>query len=830
MLWRSCGAWAVCAAAAVATLVVGSNLGAGARSEECSADAICALDLPVTVTIEVTVVSAPIRQGRRQRLDLELAAIAEGAGWRPLRGRVRLSVPATEDVAPGNCLRVHARLRRPENFRNPGAFDYVAYLRRQGIAAVGSVPDSGRLARCGRAMGGFGGTAIALRREVTELIDGAVKGPAAGLLRALVVGDRSGISPAEREDFARAGVAHVLSVSGLHLGIVGGAAFGGARILLGRSPVLLARGLVPRLAAVSAVPAVAAYVVLAGARPPTARAAVMTVVFMLGVMLGRRNDLRCSIAAAVLAIGSLWPEAVFDVSFELSVVAVISIAVAMRWAGRREMRAREAGRRDDRGGSGAGAPNGRTPHHSRDDGSTGPSKLSGLMTLWGARAWRSGCGTFAVSVAATLGTAPLVALYFNQVSIVGLVANVFVVPVSAAATVIGLGGTAIGLVSPDLGRPLLVVAGTLLDGCAVVVGGVAARSFAAVRVVTPTVLEVCLAYLGLLSAVAWRSRWGRVLLLATVLVGSIDALYWARLRFRRPTLHVTFLDVGQGDAAVVEFPGSSVLVVDGGGFAGSSFDVGEGVVARFLWSRKIRRVDYVAMTHADFDHAGGLPFVVREFRPRELWWNGRESDAAVVARLMAAARAAGVRVRRLGDESTVWREGPVEVQVLGSGRGDAPGRSNDASLVLRLAWGATAILLAGDIERSAELDLLHRHRGRLAAAVLKVPHHGSRTSSSAAFLDAVKPRVAVVSVGRGNRYGFPHPEVSQRYATRGVCLRRTDDDGAVSIEGTANGYRVTPACIADDGPPSLERGRGGGYRETRRPGRTADAGGGGPAR
>jgi competence protein ComEC len=800
-LSRPLGAWAVRAAVAVAALAVGSNLGAEARRGKCPAGGVCALDLPMTATIEATVTSAPIPQGRRQRLDLELAGIAEGAGWRPLRGRARLSAPATEDVALGDCLRVRARLRRPENFRNPGAFDYEAYLRRQGIAAVGSVPDSGRLARCERAMGGFAGATIALRREVTDLIDGAVEGPAAGLLRALVVGDRSGISPARREEFARAGVAHVLSISGLHLGIVAAAAFGGARVLLGRSSLLLARGLVPRLAAIATLPAVGAYVVLAGARPPTARAAVMTLVFMLGVMLGRRNDLRCSIAAAVLAIGVLWPEAVFDVSFELSVVAVVSIAVAMRWSGRRRARQREPGRRDDRGGNSAGAPDGRTRRHARDDGSAGPARPGGLVALWGARAWRSGGATFLVSMAATLGTAPLVALHFNQVSVAGLVANVAVVPVSAAATVVGLGGTAVGLVSGDLGRPLLVVAGGLLDACALVVKGVAASPFAAIRVVTPTVLEVCLAYVGLAGAVAWRSRWGRLLLLAAVLAGGADALSWSRVRYRRPTLRVTFLDVGQGDAAVVEFPGSAVLVVDGGGFAGSSFDVGERVVARYLWSRKIRRVDYVAMTHADFDHAGGLPFLVREFRPRELWWNGRDPDAAVVGRLLAAARAGGVRVRRLRDRPTAWREGPVEVQVLGVGRGNAPARSNDASLVLRLAWGATAVLLAGDIERPAELDLLDRHRGRLATPVLKVPHHGSRTSSSAAFLDAVKPRVAVVSVGRGNRYGFPHPEVSQRYATRGVCLRRTDDDGAVSVEGTASGYRVTPGCAADAGPP-----------------------------
>ncbi len=800
---RSCRGAAVCVVVAVVALVVGSRLAARAQNGACPADAACAIGLPATVTIEGVVVSPPIPRGRRQRLDLDLAAIEEGGGRRRLRGRVRLWAPATDRVALGDCLRVRATLRLPENFRNPGAFDYVAHLRRAGIRVVGSLWDPRGLAWGGRDPAGFAGTVLALRREVAGLIDGAVDAPAAGMVRALVLGDRSGISQTTNVEFARAGVAHVLSISGLHLGIVGGAAFGGARMLFGRSPGLLARGLVPRLAALAALPAMAAYVVLAGTQAPTVRAMVMAAVYMLGLILVRRNDVRYSIAAAVLAIGIVWPEAVFDPSFELSVVAVLRIVLAMRWSlvRRQATGGDEPLYRHRRGDGDPDARDGSMVRRGRDDGSADHGGLRGRVVRWGVRVRRWTITTFAVSVAATLGTAPLGALYFNQVSIMGLVANFFVVPVSAAATVMGLCGTALGLVSAALGTPLLVVAGALLDGCVAVVSRLAASSVAAFRVVTPTVLEVCLAYMGLAGAVAWRSRWGRALVVIAVLVGSVDTLWWLHVRFRRSTLRVTFLDVGQGDATVVEFPGSAVLVVDGGGFAGSSFDVGEAVVARYLWSRKIRRVDYVAMTHADFDHAGGLPFVVREFRPRELWWNGEASDVPVVARVMAAATAAGVRSRSLDDRLAAWREGPVELRVLGPGRAPRHVSSNDGSLVLRLAWGVTGVLLAGDIERPAELDLLRRHRGRLAAPVLKIPHHGSRTSSSPAFLDAVRPRVAVVSAGRGNRYGFPHREVSERYGVRGVCMRRTDEHGAVVVEGTSSGYRVTPGCDAGVGPP-----------------------------
>jgi competence protein ComEC len=302
------------------------------------------------------------------------------------------------------------------------------------------------------------------------------------------------------------------------------------------------------------------------------------------------------------------------------------------------------------------------------------------------------------------------------------------------------------------------------------------------------------AYLALVTVIV---RGGRRLLLVgvVVIVAAGDGIYWVRERYARPVLRVTFLDVGQGDAAVVEFPGSKVLVIDGGGFAGSPFDPGEAVVAPFLWSRKIGRVDYVAMSHADVDHAGGLAFLVKEFRPQEFWWNGWPGKGMRFDHLRAVLESGRVRTRQMSRHTPPRFVGPVRIEVLHPPADyDRSASANDASLVLRLRWGATTVLFTGDVQGRGEAYLTELGEPMLRSKVLKVPHHGSLTSSGDRFLDVVKPEVAVVSVGALNRHALPHPEVRARYRARGVCIRRTDRHGAVVLHGTLEGYRMDPPC------------------------------------
>jgi len=396
-------------------------------------------------------------------------------------------------------------------------------------------------------------------------------------------------------------------------------------------------------------------------------------------------------------------------------------------------------------------------------------------------------------------TAPVMAVHFDALAPMAIVANPVVVPLFGAA-VLGPGLLA-AVLAPfwcDGAAALFAAAGWLVrPGLALtwVLGGSLAAPLPVPR---PNWLEVlaCYALVG-----AWCARrhgtWRRVAAAALLLLAG-DAAWWTWERWAPGRLRVAFLDVGQGDAAVIELPDGSVLVVDAGGFPGSDFDTGRAVVEPYLRSRKIARLDVLVMSHAHPDHAAGLPRLIERFRPREFWWAGVGGEGAAWRAVERALARSGVRVRSLrrGDLPLLAAD---TVAVLHPPRRWSDATLNDSSLVLAVRSAGIGLLLTGDVERRGEALLGAATPVEASATdVLKVPHHGSRTSSTPKWLATVRPRLAVVSVGADNPYGLPAPEVLARYEALGACVLRTDTCGTVVVEARHGASAVGAAVQAPE--------------------------------
>ncbi|MGO9607746.1 MAG: ComEC/Rec2 family competence protein [Candidatus Binataceae bacterium] len=414
-------------------------------------------------------------------------------------------------------------------------------------------------------------------------------------------------------------------------------------------------------------------------------------------------------------------------------------------------------------------------------------------------------GYVAVSFWAALGTAPLTAFHFNQVALVGLIANAVVVPIMGfGATLAGLIGSLLGFIWTPAGRWVLELGAYALRLSNSLAGWFVDWPLAWAHAFTPTLLEMGLAYALIIlwltappalpessplpaAEPASASRWRIVAASALAVAILIDGGWWFYSRFLDSHLRVTFLSVGEGDAAVVRFPGHRVMLIDAGGAYGG-YDYGERAIAPYLWSQKILHVDYLVLSHPDADHFGGFAYIAENFSPAEFWAPSIPSaDESYAATLIAMAQA-HVQLRTLDPPGIELTIANVMIHTLAANP-PSNAKHNNGSAVLRLGFGKAAYLFTGDIEAPAE-NLLISEGADLRASILKVPHHGSGTSSTQQFIEAVRPAVAVISDGYLNRFHFPAPQVIDRYRDAGVALFRTDLDGAVMTEASLDGIRL----------------------------------------
>ncbi|MCX5860330.1 MAG: DNA internalization-related competence protein ComEC/Rec2 [Proteobacteria bacterium] len=700
------------------------------------------------------------------RLPFQSRFLAEGDRLFPVASRLLLNVPAPAPAfRVGDRVRLKTTLHPPRGFGNPGSFDSGRYLARQGVFLVGNIAGADEIVcREGRGGNPWLNRVQDLRRRMADFMDAGGYGESGEILKALVVGVRAGLPDDLWKDFSRTGTIHLLSISGLHFAIVAAIFFFLVRFLLSRSSYLLLRFNLFQVSAWISIPPVIFYVLVAGANIPTLRSAIMILVYQAAVILGRERDVYSALLLAAFLLVVIFPLSLLEVSFALSFGSVLAILYLTP----------------------------RLAEYFQAD----PDLLY-LLEPSRLRQFGGRVGTLAlVSLAAALGTFPLVARYFNMVSLVSVPANLVLVPwLSFLSLPLGLLGGFLHFLFPETARFILDVAAWITGLSLGVVRFFSHLPGAWFRVTTPTLLEVGLLYLAVLAgANLKRSRWPKLVLPAALALLVLDQAYWMiKPQFQRD-LRVTILDVGQGDAILVELPFGKRVLLDGGGFEESDFDPGEKILAPFLWEKKIRRLDYVINSHPHFDHFGGLRFILREFSVGEVWKNPQDSYYREYREFLGIIRERKLPLRIVDDAAPDLEIGGVRFEFLSP---PAPGSEealalggdqNENSLVLRLNFGETNILLASDLMARAEARLAAKNYP-LSADVLKVPHHGGKASSTPVFLAAVRPRSAVITTGPEDGIRSVSREVLERYQAVGARVYRTDRTGAVTIR--SNGRRVT---------------------------------------
>jgi competence protein ComEC len=707
------------------------------------------------VYLEGSLTREPERLPNRHRWLLRCERIWHPTGAEEISGNLLLSLRyVRREWHYGDRVRFWIRPQVPRDSGNPGGFDYATYLARQEIYAIGYLDGDHEIELVARKPAPVRAAIESLRREIRRYIDQHVAAENGALMKALVVGDMGAVTKEMRNEFTAAGVNHVLSISGLHVSMLGLVVFLIFRVGCSYSSYLTLRFNLLKVGTFFSFLAVVFYTAIAGAMVPTVRSAIMIGVYELAVLLDREEEVFASLTFAALLIALIWPAVIADISFQLSFLAVLFIV----WGMRRMME--------------------RSPKRQRNE-------LPQERSWWKEKLWQ-GRLHLAIPLFATLGTGPLIAHYFGHLSLAGFVANPIVVPLVGFVVVpLGLMTGFLSLTLPSAAEMLLWPAEYLLSATLWLVRLFARLPLANIAVPVPNLFEVTTLYLFIVALFfVGRSRFAIFALVVLGLVLGGDAFYWWRERWDRKDLRVTHVNVGQGDAAVVELPRSKVLVIDAGGTALGDFDTGESIIGPFLRSRKILRVDYLFLSHPRVDHYGGMRSIAMEFAPAEFWSGPGKGKTTRFDDLEEALERGHVKRVSLSDQEPCRTIDDVKLCVLYP----PPSGPEDTSVVLRLEFGKVQFLFAGDIDKREEL-FLQQKASALRSAVLKVPRHGSASSSTQEFVTAVRPSLAIISAGARNPSGLSRDEVAARYRKVGAEVLRTDEDGAIIVESDGSTIR-----------------------------------------
>ena len=664
----------------------------------------------------------------------------------------------------GKQITLTGVLQQPQGKRNPGGFDYRAYLVRQDIVGI---IDAKGLLRIGEQRGFLPLRWIEALRIRTERVvdvtytDTQTVEPSlhAQLLKGILLGKRSDLPTETLDIFRNSGTFHVLAVSGLHVGLVAMFCyFGFSRFRLPQKVLCLLT-----------IAAVLIYACLIGFRPSVFRASLMAILFLFATLIDRDADLFNLLAFAALVLLLLNPLQIWDVGFQLSFIAVAAIVYFVPKMEQPLRRLWE-----------------------NEDGSPSQGSVS-ILTRFRSIAVKWLVLSYLVTLAAQIGTTPLIAYHFFRTYPLGFIVGPFAVGLVSLIVAVGMASVCVGFIYLPLAKLLALLNHAIISIFLALIG-IFGQTWGIVKLTPPTFGVFVLYIVFFFAIVYWRSVYKHWRIASLIGLSAVAIWIWdTAFHEKGRLLEVVTLDVGQGDAAFIRFPDNRTLLIDGGiqrtyydakKQRRVDYDVGKRVIEPYLDFRGIRRLDMVVLTHPDVDHGGGLGYILENFEVgRVLGIPDVPLDSQTHRRLHAIVKANDIPYAfpyagtiELTPTAALNLLHPIDATSTNLLDQD----KNDDSLVIKLTYGEVDILFTGDIGKKAEARLIASGQD-LRSEILKVPHHGSRTSSSAAFINAVEPRYAIFSLGQSSQYQFPHADVAARYQARGCVQLRTDTAAAITL-------------------------------------------------
>jgi competence protein ComEC len=602
-----------------------------------------------------------------------------------------------------------------------------------------------------------------LRNQIRTCITDATLPPSRDILLALIIGEQGTIQENIRDRFSALGITHILSISGLHVSIFSLLTYWLIFNLLKLHPRALLYFPVKKIAVFLSIFPVLGYCMIAGMVTPATRSGLMVVCYLLTLLLDRPQHMLHTLFVAAFAIIAVSPQSLFEISFQLSFLAVFCLIILVP-AWKQLLSKKEADPFKVI-----------SPLQTKLTAYTGDSLLS--------------------SGAAMLGTAPIVAYYFHTFPPSGFITNLIMVPFTGFILVpLGLAAAMMVFIWQPGAVLLFKAAGLCTDLFLYFSEIFYAALGNALSIADPLFWELIFFYcLLFLSAVCRTKKQWIIYGCGVFVFFGLECAHAFYANRPNDFMSVTFIDVGAGDAAVLQLPNKEVMVIDGGGLMDDSFDVGKAVDAPFLYSCGIKKVDYIVLSHPHGDHAGGLPHIARIFKMRELWYNGQNSFLAPYLALMETAFKNRCAIISCNKSTPLRSLGNVTFEVLSplnetihASDEDQTGTNNN-SLVLKITYGEVSFLFTGDILKEQESKLV-KSGANLTATVLKVPHHGGQASSTDEFLNAVHPSIAIVSGRSFGKRQTPHPEVQERLDKLNIGTYVTEHFGAITVK--TDGKRI----------------------------------------